>query len=261
MSEPPVLYESAEQVGVLTLNRPDARNSMTPELLDGFAETIQRATADTEIRALILTGHGNCFSAGANLKVSLQREGAKQTPEERSFAMYEPFLQVLDVQVPVIAALNGHAVGGGFGLSLLADIRIANRDSKYGANFARLGIHSGLGISYTLPRIIGAARAAELLFTGRLVRGSEALEIGLASYAVVAADVMARAQSIAREIVSAAPLAVQGMKASLRGDLRDRIREAARQEARLQSASLETQDAQEGLNAMLEKREPEFLGK
>jgi len=175
--------------------------------------------------------------------------------------MYEPFLQVLDVEVPVVAAMNGHAVGGGFGLSLLADIRIASIDGKYGANFARLGIHSGLGISYLLPRLIGVGRASELLFTGKLISGEEALAIGLVSHAYRSEQVLAAAVGLAREIAAAAPTPVRQMKASMRRGLRWEIREAARMEAGLQSASLETEDAKEGLSAILQKREPEFTGR
>jgi enoyl-CoA hydratase/carnithine racemase len=168
---------------------------------------------------------------------------------------------VLDVEVPVVAAMNGHTVGGGFGLTLLADIRVANVDAKYGVNFARLGIHSGLGISYLLPRIVGAAHACELLFTGRLIRGAEALDMGLITHAEPAEQVLPKAMHIARAICSSAPMAVQQMKSSIRRGLRWQIREAAREEAGLQAASLDTEDAKEGVTAILEKREPRFKGK
>jgi len=222
---------------------------------------IGQARRDQGIRCLVVTGTGRCFSAGADLRSSMQRSDLGKPSIEASFAMYEPFLQVLDVEVPVIAAMNGHAVGGGFGLALLADIRIADVDAKYGANFARLGIHSGLGISYLLPRIVGVAQASELLFTGKLIRGHEALRIGLASYAESAEQVLPSAMSLAREIAASAPLAVREMKASIRRGLRWEIREAALQEARLQAASLTTEDAKEGVSAVLEKREPEFNGR
>ena len=174
--------------------------------------------------------------------------------------MYEPFLKVLDVEVPVIAAMNGHTVGGGFGLALLADIRVANVDSRYGVNFARLGIHSGLGISYVLPRLIGLANASELLFTGRLVRGSEALTMGLITHAEGPEEVLPSAMRLARAIAGSAPAAVTQMKASIRRGLAWEIRAAAREEAGLQAASLATDDAKEGVAAILEKREPEFKG-
>ncbi len=261
MVEPAVLYESKGRIGTITLNRPDERNAMSPELLDAFSAAIAEARKDTEIRALVLTGTGRCFSAGADLRSSLQRKDVSASSTEASFAMYEPFLKVLDVEVPVVAALNGHAVGGGFGLALLADIRIANLESKYGANFARLGIHSGLGISYVLPRLVGAAHASELLFTGRLVTGEEALRIGLVTHATEAADVLPTARSLARSIAASAPMAVRQMKASIRRGLGWDIREAARREAGLQAASLATDDAKEGIAAAREKREPEFVGR
>ncbi len=200
MGERAVLYEAADRIGLITLNRPDQRNAMTPELLDSFSEAIGEALADREIRCLVITGNGRCFSAGADLRSSLQRSDLGKPSTEASFAMYEPFLRVLDLDVPVIAAMNGHTVGGGFGLTLLADIRVANVDAKYGANFARLGIHSGLGISYLLPRLIGLAHASELLFTGKLIPGDEALRIGLVTHAVQADEVLPRAMGLARAI-------------------------------------------------------------
>jgi enoyl-CoA hydratase/carnithine racemase len=261
MGERAVLYDAADRIGRITLNRPDQRNAMTPELLDAFSAAIDEARADSSIRCLVLTGKGKCFSAGADLRSSLQRTDLGKPSREASFAMYEPFLKVLDVEVPVIAAMNGHTVGGGFGLTLLTDIRVANVDAKYGVNFARLGIHSGLGISYVLPRIVGAAHAADLLFTGRLVRGSEALRMGLATYAEEASEVVPRAMTLAHAIAGSAPMAVQQMKASIRRGLRWEIREAALEEAALQAASLDTEDAKEGVAAILEKREPEFAGR
>jgi enoyl-CoA hydratase/carnithine racemase len=261
MSERAVLYEMADRIGMITLNRPDDRNAMTPELLDSFSQAIDEARADDGIRCLVITGKGRCFSAGADLRSSMQRSDLGKPSREASFAMYEPFLKVLDVEVPVIAAMNGHTVGGGFGLTLLADIRVANVDAKYGANFARLGIHSGLGISYLLPRLVGAAHASELLFTGKLIRGDEALRIGLVSHAEEADAVLPTAMELAREIAASAPMAVQQMKASIRRGLRWEIRAAALEEAGLQAASLETDDAKEGVSAVLEKREPDFRGR
>ncbi|UCH29645.1 MAG: enoyl-CoA hydratase/isomerase family protein [Myxococcales bacterium] len=261
MGERAVLYEAADRIGLITLNRPGHRNAMTPELLDAFSEATDEARADGEIRCLVITGKGKCFSAGADLRSSMQRTDLGKPSQEASFAMYEPFLKVLDVEVPVIAAMNGHTVGGGFGLALLADIRVANVDAKYGVNFARLGIHSGLGISYVLPRLVGAACASELLFTGRLVRGDEALQIGLVTHAEEASEVLPTAMQLARAVAGSAPLAVQQMKASIRRGLGWDIRAAALEEAALQAASLDTEDAKEGVAAILQKREPEFTGK
>lgn len=261
MGERAVLYEAADRIGLITLNRPDHRNAMTPELLDAFSVALEEARRDGGIRCLLITGKGACFSAGADLRSSMQRSDLGKPSREASFAMYEPFLGVLDVEVPVIAAMNGHTVGGGLGLALLADIRVANVDAKYGFNFARLGIHSGLGISYVLPRLVGAAHASELLFTGKLIPGREALRIGLVTHAEQGDQVLPTAMRLATAIAASAPMAVRHMKASIRRGLGWEIREAALEEAGLQAASLDTKDAKEGLSAILEKREPEFTGR
>ena len=119
MSEPAVIYEVQDRIGVITLNRPDNRNSMTPELLNAFHDATREATADPDARCIVITGKGRCFSAGADLRSQVQRDDLDRPlePHERSYAMYRPFLSVLDIEVPTIGALNGHTVGGGFGLS------------------------------------------------------------------------------------------------------------------------------------------------
>jgi enoyl-CoA hydratase/carnithine racemase len=186
--------------------------------------------------------------------------GRVQLPQERSYAMYASFLTLLDVPVPVIGALNGHAVGGGFGLALLCDVRVGARGARYGANFARLGLHSGMGISHTLPRLVGLSRASELLFTGRLVDGEEAERIGILSRAVASEAVLAEAMELAHEIARSAPLAVRGMKATLRAALGD-VRASAWHEAAAQAATVATEDFAEGRRALLEKRPPRFEGR
>jgi enoyl-CoA hydratase/carnithine racemase len=174
--------------------------------------------------------------------------------------MYEPFLAVLDIEVPVIAAMNGHAVGGGFGLALLCDIRLACRSAKYGANFCRLGLAPGLGISYLLPRLVGASRAAELLYTGRLITGEEAVACGLASRALEADAVLPAALELASEIATSAPLAVRATKRSMADGLGWDARRAAWREAFAQAATVATEDFQEGVAALLDKRAPRFSG-
>jgi enoyl-CoA hydratase/carnithine racemase len=256
---PAVTYQGQGQLGVLTLNRPDNRNSMTPELLDAFALASAEARADRELRCLIVTGTGNCFSSGADFKATLQRDTGE--PHERSYAMYAPFLSLLDLEVPIVGALNGHTVGGGFGLALLCDLRIGNRAAKYGANFVKLGLAPGMAISYTLPRIVGLSRANELLLTGRLVEGDEALAIGLLDRAVAATDVMTVATELATTIAANAPFAVRATKAAIRRGLALDIRAAARAESVTQAESVAMDDAREGIAALLAKRAPVFTGR
>ncbi len=263
MSEPAVLYQRDDAVGVITLNRPDNRNSMTPEVLDAFAAASEQARQDSGALCVVVTGRGHCFSAGADFKSQLQRhdDARPLQPHERSYAMYAPFLSLLDIEVPIIAAMNGHAVGGGFGLSLVCDVRIANRASKYGANFARLGISAGMAISYLLPRLIGVSKAAELLFTGQLVLGDEAERIGLASAAVDVDEVLPRAMTMARRIASNGPLAVRFTKQTLYRGLGWDVRDAALREAYAQAITVTSDDAREGISALLEKRDPTFTGR
>ena len=270
-----VRYHVQGPVGVITLDRPDNRNSMTGELLDAFAVASTAARADTGIRTLVITGTGACFSAGADFKaiglptaVGTAVDGAEAAgqraegePHERSYAMYAPFLSLLDVEVPIIGALNGHAVGGGFGLALMCDLRIAAHDAKYGANFVKLGIGPGMAISYLLPRLVGIARASELLLTGQLVTGAQAEALGIVNRAVPAAEVMPQAMALALDIAAAAPLAVRATKAAIRRGLELHVREAAHAEAFAQAETLATDDAREGIAALLAKRAPTFTGR
>ena len=168
---------------------------------------------------------------------------------------------VLDLEVPVIGALNGHAVGGGFGLALLCDLRIAALEARYGANFTRLGLHPGMAITYLLPRLVGASAAAELLYTGRLIDGAEALRLGLLSRAVPAAEVLPVAMQLARQIAANAPLAVRLTKRTLRRSLEWDPRDAALYEALVQAETLATEDAAHGIDSLLRKELPVFTGK
>jgi enoyl-CoA hydratase/carnithine racemase len=163
--------------------------------------------------------------------------------------------------VPIVGALNGHAVGGGFGLALSCDLRVAAENARYGANFARLGLHPGLGIGYLLPRLIGLPKACELLFTGKLVDGREGARLGLMNQAVPADRVLAESLALATEIAKSAPLAVRSMKRMMLAQLGWDVERAALEEAMAQAATLQTEDVKEGIAALLEKREPRFQGR
>lgn len=249
-------------IGRITLARPGNRNCMTTELLEAFAAA-SRAAAKADVRCVIITGTGDCFSAGADLNASIQRQPGERplAPHEQSYAMYEPFLSVLDIEVPVIGALNGHAIGGGFGLALVCDMRIASENAKYGANFARIGLHSGMAISWLLPRLVGVAQAAELLFCGRVFRGREGADMGLFNRAVPADEVASVAEAMAGQIAGNAPLAVRMMKRTFYDGLNWDPRQGAWREAWAQAATVQSADATEGIAAMLAKRTPDFTGK
>jgi enoyl-CoA hydratase/carnithine racemase len=262
MGEAPVLYDVGDGIATITLNRPENRNSMTPDLMAGFRECVARAAADHALRAVVITGRGASFCAGADFRGASPAEARGEEPDhERLYRTYEPFLEVFDLPMPTVAAMNGHAVGGGFGMALVCDIRVANREARYGANFARLGFHSGMAISHLLPRIVGVPTAADLLFTGRLVSGAEAASIGLVHEAVSPDAVQDAARARARAIAASAPEAVRLMKRSLYREAGWDPRSAARLEAFAQAATMRSDDAREGIRALLEKREPKFTGR
>lgn len=260
MSEPAVLYESADHIATITLNRPENRNSMTEDVLNGIVDAVDSVRSDDSVRCVVITGKGKSFCAGADFKSGAQRRGGSLLPNERSFGMYKPFLSVLDIEVPVIGALNGHAIGGGLGLAMVCDIRVANEEAKYGANFTKLGLHPGMATTYFLPRFVGIPRAAELLLTGRIITGAEAAAIGLVNHAVAPDNVGEKAREIAQEVASCAPIANRWTKRSLYEHSHWTPYMAAQHEAELQSRTIETEDHKEGVAALLEKRAAKFKG-
>ncbi len=261
MTEPAVLYDAKDHIATITLNRPENRNSMTPDVLQGLSDAVAEARGDSDVRCVIITGRGKSFCAGADFKSRGSADAGDLPPHERSFAMYSHFLKVLEIEVPTIAALNGHAIGGGLGLAVVCDLRVANREAKYGANFVRLGLHPGMATTHMLPRLMGLPRATEFLLTGRIVTGEEAALAGLVNYAVAPDAVADKASELAREIATAAPLAVRWTKQSIYRRVDWDPVSAARFEAHVQSRTFETEDNREGVKALLEKREPRFQGR
>lgn len=159
---------------------------MTPDLLQDFGDAIEQIKADPDVRCVIITGKGSSFCAGADFKnrASSTATDRYMSPWEKSlYNTYGHFAKVLDIQVPTIAAMNGHAIGGGLGLALVCDMRIANTESQYGANFTKLGLHPGMATTYILPRLVGMPKAMELIYTGRIMKGEEAATLGLANHA------------------------------------------------------------------------------
>jgi 2-(1,2-epoxy-1,2-dihydrophenyl)acetyl-CoA isomerase len=175
--------------------------------------------------------------------------------------MYEPFLSLLDIAVPVVGAINGHAVGGGFGLALVCDLRIGARDAKYGANFARIGLAPGMAVSYLLPRLVGVARAKELLLLGRKVTGREAAEWGLIHRAVADADLDAATGDVVAQLCAAPTVALGLTKRCIQRGLEGSLADAMEAEANALELSSRSPDFKEGLAAFREKRPPRFEGR
>lgn len=259
--QPAVLTERDDHLVTITLNRPENRNSMTPDVLGGFIAAVESVKGDRSVRCVVITGKGSSFSAGADFKSGTPGTRGDEPPNERSMNAYRPFLSVLGIECPVIGALNGHAIGGGLGLALVCDMRVANQDAKYGANFTRLGLHPGMATTYFLPRFVGMPRAAELILTGRIVTGAEAAGYGLMNYAVPADQVLPKAMELAREVAQCAPVANRWAKRSLYQNADWNPVLAAQHEAELQSRTIESDDHKEGVKALLDKRAPEFQGR
>jgi enoyl-CoA hydratase/carnithine racemase len=204
-----------------------------------------------------LAAEGKVFCAGADFSTD-QAKGID--PNEVLSNFYAVAMTLFETKKPMVAAVQGAAIGAGFGLSLLADFRIACPETIFSANFTRLGIHPGFGMSVTLPRIIGVSNAELLFYTGRRIKGKEALNLGLLSELVERDDVLPSAIKLANEIASCAPLAVQNTKATMRMDLAEQIRTANKREQALQMVQMKTKDFREAIKAMHERREPEFTG-
>jgi len=252
-------------VAILTLDDPDRRNAMTVEMGDALRDAATGLQDDAGLRAVVLTGAPPAFSAGGDLGMleDLSRrtrdEGFDATDHMRDF--YRRFLSVRDLPVPVVAAINGHAVGAGLCVALACDLRIVAEDAKVGLNFSRLGLHPGMGGSWLLARAVGPQRAAEWLYTGRLVSGREAAAAGMALDAVPADDVLPRAIALAEEIAGASPVTVRQLKGTLATTSDGDLDTALDREASCQSVSYASDDLVEGLAAARERRTPDFTGR
>jgi enoyl-CoA hydratase/carnithine racemase len=269
MSDPLIQLERDGDVVTLTFNDPARMNAMTEAMGEAFTRTVSALARDESLRAVVLTGAGRAFSAGGDLAMieAKAAAGAADGPRGRGAirdfmrSFYGLFLSVRDLPCPTIAAINGAAIGAGLCVALACDVRIAASDAKLGLNFTALGLHPGMGATWTLPRLVGAARAAELLYSSRIFTGSEALEIGLVSRVAARAEVLAAARALAAEFAAAAPLAVRGVKRSLRQSEKASLDEQLGFEATEQAACFESRDVREGLAAARERRAAKFAGR
>jgi enoyl-CoA hydratase/carnithine racemase len=206
---------------------------------------------------VVLASEGKNFCAGANFA-----DPTRDTAGRRGGAsLYHEAVRLFRCVKPVVAAVQGAAVGGGLGLSLVGDFRVASPDSRFSANFSRLGFHAGFGLTVTLPRVIGVQQAALLFYTGRRLTGGEAKAIGLADVLVSQQELRAVAVALAAEIAQSAPIAVMSMRATLRRGLADAIATATDHELSEQERHLQTEDFKEGVKAMAERRLPHFVGR
>ena len=242
-----------EHIATVEIHRPP-NNFFDPPLIEALADTITALDDDPACRVVVLCAEGKHFCAGADF-------GPGSDLVERTAELYVHAVRLFAARKPIVAAVQGAAVGGGLGLALAADFRVASPDTVFRCNFARLGFHQGFGISVSLPAVIGQQRALELLYTGGQVKGEQALHIGLADRCVPPDELRAEARAFAQEIAAAGPLAVLAIKETMRGGLAARIAEATAREHEMQQALAETDDFAEGVRATAERRPPEFRGR
>jgi 2-(1,2-epoxy-1,2-dihydrophenyl)acetyl-CoA isomerase len=238
-------------VATIELSNPP-NNFFSLDQIGGVADALELLDQHDECRAAVLCAAGKHFCAGADFS------GRNRTYTTDD--LYAAAVRIFRTHTPVVAAVQGAAIGGGLGLALSADFRIAAPEARFSANFARLGFHHGFGLSVTLPRLVGQQNAAELLYTGRRVKGDEAVELGLADRLAGLDSLRDTAHDLAREIAVSAPVAVRSIRATLRGDLADRVEAATAHEADEQERLRRTADFAEGNAAMSERRQPDFTG-
>lgn len=247
------------RIGQITLNDPDNLNAMGEEMATEFSALLERLRPESpSLRALVLTGAGRAFSAGGNLEM-LESKRALSGEENRlrMLQFYRSFLEIRDLRVPLIAAINGHAVGAGLCLASACDIRIAGDKAKLGFTFTRLGLHPGMGATWFLPKVIGESAAMELLLTGRLIEADEALRLGLVSRIVPVAEVLAEALKVAGEISACGPESVRQVLETVRTG-HGSLGAALEREAACQSINYASGEFAEGVRAAIEKRPAKF---
>ena len=254
-----LLFEVTDGVALITLNRPDAHNTISSAIISGLGDAYRRCDEDDDIRVAVVTGAGKLFCAGADMSGGGDTfDGDAQSVEVDSCPLS---MQAWDVRKPVIAACNGHAVGAGLGLAVQADMRVFANEGKYGFLQSRRGVVTDFAMEYVLPRLVGFERAFELLVRAPRLSGEEAVAWGLAGRSVPTAQVLATALEIARDIaVNCAPLPVGLHKRLLWQGLDMSLGQLAALESRALNHSMTGSDAIEGGMAYFERRQPQWTG-
>jgi enoyl-CoA hydratase/carnithine racemase len=248
--------ERSGHVALVEIRRPP-NNFFDAALIGEIAAAFETLDADAECRALVLAAQGKSFCAGANFGDS-DGDALLSGPRPGAAHLYIEGNRLFRTKKPIVAAVHGAAVGGGLGLAMVADFRVTCKEARFSANFTRLGFHPGFGLTVTLPAVIGPTKAALMFYTSRRVPGDEAHAMGLADVLVPQDKVRETALSLAAEIAENSPLGLIATRATLRGDMADRVRAATEHELAEQSRLRKTEDFKEGVKAMAERRPPVF---
>jgi 2-(1,2-epoxy-1,2-dihydrophenyl)acetyl-CoA isomerase len=257
-----VHYEVREQIALLTIDRPSVKNALGPEEWAALDAHATRAGADPEVRALVVTGAGGVFSAGGDLRTMPERLALPHHVRRARLLHDAQVVRTFrELEKPIVAAIEGVAVGAGLSLALACDVRIAAADARLGASFHKIGLTGDFGILWTLPRVVGPTRAADLLYSAELVDGARAEAMGLVTRAVAKERVADEAWAYARRLAAGPPIALAQTKRGLARALEAGLADLLAWEADAQATCSRTDDAREGVAAFLEKRPPQFRGR
>jgi enoyl-CoA hydratase len=254
-----LLVDIADRIATVTINRPDKLNALNKEVREEFVRVFDQLKDNDEVRVVIVTGAGDkAFVAGADIPEFQGRGGVDQLHVTKRFGIFEAPEKLAK---PVIAAVNGFALGGGCELALACDIRIASDKARLGQPEINLGILPGGGGTQRLPRLVGLGNAYKLLYTGQIVKADEALRLGMVDEVVPHDELQSRARELAAEIAEKSPVALELIKDAVRASVRTGLDDGMRHETTLFGLAFSSQDKEEGVAAFLEKRKAEFQGK
>jgi enoyl-CoA hydratase/carnithine racemase len=262
-----VLYEEkGDGIVVVTLNDPKTRNALSDDIIEGIVATCARINADTNVRCMILTGAGEGFSSGGNVKEMRERKGLFGGASVDMRRAYQHGIHripkaIYDLEVPSICAVNGAAIGAGCDTTLMCDIRIAGRKALFAESFLRVGLVSGDGGAWFLPRVVGLSRAYEMTLTGDVIDAEKAETWGLVSKVVDDDKLMDEAMALAKKIAAFAPHSIRLNKRLLRESQSVSLPVALEMASAMQALAQSTEDQHEAVSAMLDKRKPVFKGK
>jgi len=254
--------EKNGHVALVEIRRPP-NNFFDIALIKELADAFESLDDDIHIRAIVLAAQGKAFCAGANFGDGSALDAQGRRPNEPGPGVAPLYIEgnrLFRTKKPIIAAVHGAAVGGGLGLAMVADFRVACPEARFCANFTRLGFHPGFGLTVTLPAVVGQTKAALMFYTSRRVTGEEAYAMGLADMLVPQHQVRDAAIKLASEISENSPLGLIATRMTMRGDLADRVRKATDHELEEQTRLRKTEDFKEGVKAVFERRVPNFTG-
>ena len=249
-----IIFSLKEYTAYIKINRPP-HNFFDTKLISQIADILEEMDKEKECRSIILSSEGKNFCAGADFSKSSFTNGDNIYEN-----LYKQALRLFRTKKPIIASIQGAAIGGGLGVALAADFRITCKEAKFSANFGKLGFHQGFGTTITLPRVVGSQKAKLMLLTSQRINGMEAYNIGLADYLVEHSELINKAIILSKEINTSGPLAIKAIRNTLNKGLADKIEEAVKIEAREQNILRGTSDFKEGINASINRREPIFKG-